>query len=393
MNKNSNQIRTVKRGMQNEQIGGRKIGSGGFGCVVTPSVKCKKKIKHDDDKLVSKLLYGKLDSEGRQALAEEMEVYRVLRMIDKKQQNYIYPLEYCSIDNPQKVLSRDDIEVVKYPKSLFGKSEYSYYIDKSGKTRKISDNDEKCYIDTSIKPINIIYEYGGIGFDKLIFDKSGAVYKSFLRENMKKIFHKLLSALGELHSNGIVHGDIKPENILLMPPKKIDGKWIYKLENIRYIDFGMSFKVEKHYMKHIYSNQGTEIPLDMFLAESIKKYAMHNISSLVRNLRYENEFLEDIWNGFNNDDVKVLVETINKTIRNREYEAAYYKKIDGIIYKADIYSLGMLFAFYIVQLRINITKEIHNLLYNMLNVNPWQRYNIEQCLAHPFFSKKQSVKL
>ena len=173
-----------------------------------------------------------------------------------------------------------------------------------------------------------------------------------------------------------------------MPPKKIDGKWIYKLENIRYIDFGMSFKVEKHYMKHIYSNQGTEIPLDMFLAESIKKYAMHNISSLVRNLRYENEFLEDIWNGFNNDDVKVLVETINKTIRNREYEAAYYKKIDGIIYKADIYSLGMLFAFYIRQLRINLTNVIYDLLFNMLNVDPWQRYNTEQCLDHPFFTKK-----
>ena len=85
-----------------------------------------------------------------------------------------------------------------------------------------------CTIETSHN-FNLIMEYlGGKPFLQLITENR----KNFKLEHFRIVLYQVLSALCYLHSNDIVHRDIKPQNIL------------FKFENdleIKLIDFGLSF--------------------------------------------------------------------------------------------------------------------------------------------------------
>ena len=63
------------------QSGGRKLGAGGFGCVVTPPVPCRRSTVKNvgGTKYVSKLIVEKLDKVGLRGIEEEMSVYKIGR--------------------------------------------------------------------------------------------------------------------------------------------------------------------------------------------------------------------------------------------------------------------------------------------------------------------------
>ena len=98
-----------------------------------------------------------------------------------------------------------------------------------------------CTIETSHN-FNLLMEYlGGQPFLKLLTDNR----KNFKLEYFRIVLYQVLSALCYLHSNDIVHRDIKPQNIL------------FKMDNdleIKLIDFGLSFF---HKNKDIESIAGT----------------------------------------------------------------------------------------------------------------------------------------
>ena len=78
----------------------------------------------------------------------------------------------------------------------------------------------------------VVMEYlsGGELFDKLI--ASGA----YSEREASKALRTVCSTISHLHSNGIVHGDIKPENIMLQNEDR-DA-------DLELIDFGMAFRLE-----------------------------------------------------------------------------------------------------------------------------------------------------
>ena len=152
-------------GNTKKQIGGRKIGYGGFGCVVSPPIPCKKITKHrNSTRYVSKILTEKLDDIGEDMLNEEMEVYKILRRIDPKQNMFIYPVEHCNITNP---IKRDDIKMVKFPKSFYGDEyDYNHYIEKQ--LKGVSDD---------------LLETLGIDFDKITKGKEQKNLSNFFSDN------------------------------------------------------------------------------------------------------------------------------------------------------------------------------------------------------------------
>lgn len=375
-----------------KQKGGKKLDSGASGCIITPPITCgiNKKIGDISSlKYVSKLISEDIESYGQENIKFEFEVYKILQKIDPSQQNYIYPIDYCFL-NKKSNISRHDIKNIKFVKSPYKNDEYNYdfYIDENKQIHKISSHRKICFIDINLKPLNIIFPYGGNSISDIFHKKKFSSYKSYYKEYFQLIFYKLLFALYKLHSNNIIHGDIKLENIVSNNPIKYESSWIYNPHDIRFIDFGMSYQVNKYYKQNIYHSQGTIIPLDIFLAKYIKNNEYSNIiDNKIKELTKDFEFIKDIWNIDNIKLIQHIFHKLKNIIINHEYIDEYKNKITGIIYKADVYSLGIAFAIYISDLNIHIENDMRDLLFNMVNIDPWKRYNVMQCLNHSFFDK------
>ena len=386
-------LQTIKNnGSSVNQSGGSKLGSGAYGCVITPPVPCRRStVKNlSTKKFVSKLIPEKLDKMGIQMINEEMSVYKILNKLDPKQEKFILPVDYCNLDEKDAIVStrgRDDVKIVKFLKSSFKKGDYDYefYTDARGKTKRYRDSDKFCPIDTRIKPLNIIFPYGGVSLDEMLTSRKWLQYRPYYRQYYPAIFRKLLIALDVLHRHHIVHCDIKQDNIICMPPKKNGEHWVYNDKLVRFIDFGFAYNVKKNYKDHLFYIEGTDIPLDIYVANYIHTYKQRHIREIIEDLRDENEFIGDIWNIDDVELVRSVISKLERKIKNREYADDFRRHMDGIAYKADIFSLGITFAICAAQLRINLTNELRDLLFNMLNVDPWARFNVEQCLGHKFF--------
>ena len=60
----------------------------------------------------------------------------------------------------------------------------------------------------------IVTELLGISLLDIITDMNSNKYTLFT-PNIKYIFYQILNGMNELHSKGVIHADIKPDNILL----------------------------------------------------------------------------------------------------------------------------------------------------------------------------------
>jgi len=390
-----NSLKTVKN--HYKQKGGKKLGEGGFGCVITPPILCSSKtskiskpnlniVSTKQQKFVSKLITTDLNKIDLEYLNEEKEIYKKIKKIDPEQKNFIYPVNICKLDKHIN-LDRNDVKRVKFIKSYISSSNNStqYYTDESGKKKSTSRSKKYCFINQNSKPLNIIFPYGGINLHDILRYKKYRHYKLYYKKFYQIIFYKLLLQIKELHNINIIHADIKLENIICFLPKKINNNWIYNDNLIKIIDFGLSYDVKKHYKNHIYYFAGTEIPIDILIASNIKNNQYSQIKKIINDFRYENEFIEEYTNLFNDDSIKHLINKLHTLIRNNNYELEYRKDLDGFSYKIDIYSLGMTFVFYLGLLNLEIPDKFATLLKKMLEIDPSKRYNIDDCLNDSFF--------
>jgi serine/threonine protein kinase len=374
-----------KHKQKHVQFGGDKIGYGGFGCVITPPIKCSSKSKFGTSNYVSKLLPEEIDQMSRLQLEEELYIYKILRKIDPRQYKFVYPVEHCIVTDKLD-LNRPDIKLIQYQPSYYpNKYNYDYYINNdNGKPKKASKSDNTCYIDLRLQPLNMIFKHAGDSLDE--YFTNNTMYVPFFKKYYRELFCKLIGAVRDLHHNSIAHMDIKLENITCNhPTRDTHKKWIFNPHIIRIIDFGLSFYVPKHYTRHIYHTEGTEIPLDLSIAKYVKNYELYKINETIRKLKYDHEDITYLWNISDNDLIKSMITRIEKSIRAREYDAEYKRHITGFAYKTDVYALGVTFAMYLVHFNIAITPQLEHLLFNMMNVDPWARYSIDDCMQHPFY--------
>jgi serine/threonine protein kinase len=69
-------------------------------------------------------------------------------------------------------------------------------------------------------------------------------------------------------------------------------------------------------------------------------------------------------------------------------------KFNGYLQKADVYSLGIsIYETLYIHSNINIKKnndykDLYDLLSHMIDMDSDKRYNIVQCLSHPYFTRK-----
>jgi len=224
-------------------------------------------------------------------------------------------------------------------------------------------------------------------------------------DNLKIYFKHLIIGLLKMQNNRIVNKDIKQKNIMLL----LNPKNEKDIMAIRYIDFGLSQFLTTEFCSNINNIdlKGTPyyIPPELFIAtiiikykdrsenDQIKKIQQYITKNVIKALEYINE-KEIIAN------MKSIIDTLYKKIKNL-YDKdkllfAYYgsdtNKYNGYLQKADVYALGItiyetLYRYSEINVKNNV--QLYDLLMHMIDMNSDKRYNIVQCIGHPYFTGKK----
>lgn len=400
--------------------GGKYLGSGSFGCVITPALQCNRKtrrfsqsqkrysIPRDD---VSKII-SRTDIDLEDTIENEIAISSRLKQIDPFQKYFLYIKEHCKIrDVPN---TRSNIASVRF---LDDESIELEMLDK----KKLDKN--HCDVDLKLNPRNLILSNGGKDLGEVLHIYSKVQTTSSAKRKteyklkydneieMTNLFYKnfryharaLLEGLYKLHQNNIVQRDIKIENLMMDWSSKAKTAVI-----VRYIDFGLSEILTRDYIssKSNLHAQGTPelIPPDIIIASELKKYYKYG-KEYVSNKVFR-ELDKSVWKTFAElhldssiikPKVRALVDYMYKLIIDGNILDKYFgtgaDKFNGYVHKSDIYALGITFYEilhkychrnpYCADLKKN--PKLAHLLKNMIELDPEKRYNVLQCLQHPYF--------
>ena len=371
--------------------GGRYIDKGGFGCVITPAIPCSKNDKNLDEN-VSKIIKDPNDD-----IKNEIIISNILKKIDKDQNYFITFNTYCYLNQIPE--DRTDIIDVNYKDDDMSRFSVKNTIKKKTLDKKY------CDVDLTLKPVNIIMPYAGYSLSSIVKanrKNQGLLPKmnQMFVDGLKKYFKHLLIGLKKMHENRLVNRDIKEKNITVALDSKTNTL------KMRYIDFGLTQLLTSEFENDLenISSDGTYfyIAPEIFVSRTIIKYSNetknYHLRKILRRIK---------------DDLVVALERINEPalINNIEdkIESLYDKtydhyekgrltkiyfgtdknKFNGYLQKADVYALGLtiydsLYTYSKIDVKRN--KNLRSLLLNMLNLDPEKRFNVEQCLSHPYFS-------
>lgn len=243
--------------------GGKVIGSGGYGCIFKPSLKCKGKKSKKYKNKISKLLYS---NDAESEWSELMNIKNIINKIDNY--NNYFMIDEISLCSPSSLSKRDKINLKKCD-STFS----TLNLNKIN----INDNLDKFKI--------ITMNYGGLDLTKIINNKN----LDF------KIINKLLidllkNAIYTMNKLNFFHCDIKASNVLYLKNK------------IKLIDFGISFIVESNSIdipKHIFNHKiQYNSLLSRILFNNHFDKLLYNFLSLNENINKETINLKDIIKNF-----------------------------------------------------------------------------------------------
>lgn len=259
------------------QKGGKKLGEGGFGCVIHPGIPCDTSSSSDPAKVTRTI--SKIIPDGRnEQYQREMEIYKHIKQIDPPQRFLISYNEECQL--PQKEVDRRrprDIIRVKYLDNK--KDEYSFannpdVIKQLGLNTYDEEDidDEFCHLDVDSIPRNLVQLYGGRRLNQLLHrsskidpsDPNMNFHKKLVMDNALSIIRDLIYGIYLMHNSKLVHRDIKYSNIVSI----IGHLGGNKYPITRHIDFGLSQDVSK--MKPSLDEvawQGTadRIPIEIYM--------------------------------------------------------------------------------------------------------------------------------
>jgi serine/threonine protein kinase len=191
--------------MNNKQSGGDIIGTGSFGCVFSPALKCEKQTKLKKE-VISKIFFG---NNSKNEATIEIKNNKIIKSIKGyKKWAYIWekkclPKKYDDINEIDECLDDKDISIEE-----FNKNRYMLQGNNMGKSLK-----------------NII----SLKFNDDVFSDNKSFVNNFLY--IMKLIKPLFIGLVEMNKHNIAHNDIKIDNIV-----------IDSVTDCKYIDFGLSSK-------------------------------------------------------------------------------------------------------------------------------------------------------
>jgi len=394
--------------------GGRFLGKGSFGCVISPALKCSKNRSLSGDK-VSKII----KSTGSHEEKNELNLSKILNKLDPQQKYFLSIIDYCPIKTIPQTRSNIARARLSYISSYDNSSGSSS--ETSGKTYEILDSKkldkEYCPVDLSEKPLNIIMQDGGLDLfnlaeyyrnnkhnhSKLIKTDPIYITSYSLLTDFKMVLKHLLMGLKVMHDNNIVNRDIKEENIMA----KYESQK-HKLL-VRYIDFGMSEHITSSYAGNEYNIKLSGSP-DLIAPEIYITYYAYryknNSKKMFDNIRYSIDkyvigMLKtlNIYSSRITKEVNDLYLVIQKHFKQYTLQSKYFgmgrdstqDTKNSYLQKSDIYSLGIamyefIYIFTDNVLQIEKQTKLKDLLMNMIAIDPEKRYNVDQCLKHHYFS-------
>jgi len=374
------------------QQGGKFIGKGGFGCVVSPALKCSKK-----DKL-NNLMVSKLIPTHDTHITNELKISQILKKIDPGKKYFITFEKYCYINEiPEK--RKDLVEV-------------HYLNDELTKFEVLEGQEDKdknaCRLELDLKPINLIMDYGGYSLTDISavnIKQQGTkalMHKLFIEHLAVNIKHLVLGII-KMHLNRIVNRDIKLRNIMMSFNKET------KKTQLRYIDFGLSNLLTKDFCND-YNNIKTSgtpsyISPELFVSSIINRNRgrsnAYKLQKIMHSLEIHYKFSimrineKELLGNFK-ENIHSLYTKINTLFESNKILPIYFgtenNKFNGYLQKADVYALGLsIFIMLYVYTDINVkaNTDLYDLLIHMIAMDPDKRYNAVQCLSHPFL---QSIK-
>ena len=384
--------RTQAQDKKKMQIGGKYIDKGGFGCVITPALKCSLSDKNTD-KFVSKIRKT-TDSD----FYNEIKISNILKKLDPGKKYYLTIDKYCYINNipPDR---KDLLEV-------------NYIDDNHEKFDIVSGQSEKdkhaCDIDLSLKPINMLMEYGGYSLNTIMkvsrkMQGTKAKMHQMFVDNLRPYLKHLILGIIKMHFHRIVNLDIKPRNIIM--------NWNKDTNNVqlRYIDFGLSDFLTEEFCSS-YDNiksKGTPtfISPELIISYIVSRYTSRSDNYKLKIIFQElDTFRKNIIHiretqllGNYKQNVFYLYQKIKNLYSNEKLLPVYFgsekNKFNGYLQKADVYSLGLcifIMLFVYSDIDISANSQLYDLLLHMITFDPDKRYNAVQCLSHPYFHSPTS---
>ena len=383
-----NKLTKKQNGLYVGQNGGKFIDKGGFGCVVSPALKCSSSDKKTD-KMVSKIV-----TNTDEDFYNELKISQILKKIDPMKKYYLTFEKYCYINNIP--ADRDDLLSVHYLDEDFSK--FEVIGEQANKDKKT------CNIELALKPVNLIMEYGGYSLSNIIKmsckqqGTKAKMHQMFI-DNLRTYLKHLILGLIKMHFNRIVNRDIKPHNIL-MNWNKSSGD-----VQIRYIDFGLSDFLSTDFCSKTdnITRKGTPTYFspEIIVAYIVRKYKDRSESYIISKIIKEIEANvkksimnineKELLGNFTNNCLS-LYQKVKYLFDNQQILNSYYgtekNKFNGYLQKSDVYALGLtiFIALYIYSdIDVRNNELLYDLLIHMIAIDPDKRYNAVQCLSHPYF--------
>ena len=229
-------------------------------------------------------------------------------------------------------------------------SDYFLHLKKSG-TGYIHYNPVEyifAYMNEEKKLEKVYYEIEELAENGELFNYVYHIGKGFNEEICAKIFYDIIKSIDILHKKGIIHGDIKPENIL------IGNDYRTKL-----IDFGFSQKIRDN-NNIINTPSGT----DIYCSPEIRKAYIQG------------------YDGFKSDIFSLGVLLFVIKLAKFPFNTSGYsdKKYRLIMYKNyDEYWNGFK--------NDKLSDEFKDLMNHLICYDPSERFDIKEILEHPWIIK------
>lgn len=397
------------KGLNHTLKGGKYLGEGTYGCVVSPAIQCKKNLQNPRTKLNNKQLsksVSKIVMSSREHKTE-IDISNKLKKLDPQQQYFITFEDACYLKEIPK--ERSNTVSVEYNNDSL--ENYDIINNKKKMDKQF------CKIDMRYKPINLVMPYGGSDLFDILDSTKNSPQLTEMRKltitNFKQCFKNLLQGILKMHEAGIVNRDIKIENIMV--------KYNESTRSVvmRFIDFGLSDVLSPEFCSQ-YNNismHGTEglIPPEIIISYYLtnKAYFSNVKDKINKGIKYIKDILATDINEYKMvsqiDTIvqqlynRIQTEINNKTILNRYFGKSSSNqnvdKFNGYLQKGDIFGIGLTMYMFLEIYRsrfrmneyerlLNVKKnpQLYDLLLHMIELDSDKRYNIIQCLKHPYFA-------